>query len=211
MQLLLDHATRRVRTQLFHRRARQKVRFILPFIPRLKKPLNVLDLGAGEGYVGEVIQALWGARVALVDIVPMNQTELPHHVYDGRQLPFADGVFDLTLLYFVLHHADDPETVLREALRVSGDRVLVVESVYEAAWDLRLLSFLDRWANRWRSGGMLKAQEEHIHFRTAAAWRALFEALGVTVIAEQRRGRWIHKQVLFVIAEDVHNIKPLLQ
>jgi len=182
------------------RRARRKVRFIQPFIPRLKKPLNVLDLGAGEGYVGQVLQQVCSARVTLVDVAPMNRTELQHQIYDGRHLPFGDDTFDVSLLYFVLHHAHDPEAVLREARRTAGNRVLVVESVYEASWDLRLLTFLDRFANRWRSGGLMKAQEEHLHFRTAAAWRAFFEGEGVEILAEQRRGRWIHKQALFVLA-----------
>ena len=181
-------------------RARRKLRFIRPYLPRLKKPLDVLDLGAGEGYVGEAMQQALAARVTLADVVPMNRTSLPHVVYDGRRLPFDDKAFDVTVLYFVLHHVEDQRQVLREVLRVSGERVLVVESVYEGTWDRRLLAFLDRLANRLRSGGMMKAQEEHLHFRTRAAWRDFFEEEGAEILAERRRGRWIHKQSLYVLA-----------
>ncbi len=181
-------------------RARRKYRFIRSFLPRRTAPLDVLDLGAGEGYVGEAVARALDARVTLADVLPMNRTALPHVVYDGRTLPFADGSFDVTLLYFVLHHAADPERVLREALRVARRRVIVVESVYTGRWDRRLLTRLDRLANRLRSGGRMRAQEAHLQFRTAAAWRDLFASEGAALLAEGRRGRWIHKQALFVLA-----------
>ena len=184
-------------------RARRKFQFILRYIPRLKKPLELLDLGAGEGYVGLAAEQALDTRVTLADVVPMNRTSLPHFVYDGRQLPFDDDAFDVTVLYFVLHHAGDQEQVFGEALRVSGGRVVVVESVYKRAWDRWLLTVLDKLANRLRSGGLMKAQEEHLHFRTAAAWRVFFEEQGAEVLVEQRRGRWIHKQALFVVASVV--------
>ena len=129
----------------------------------------------------------------------MNRTPLPHHLYDGRRLPFEAGTFDAVVLYFVLHHAEEAPQVLREALRVAPGRVVVVESVYEKAWDLRLLTVLDRLANRLRSGGKMRGQEEHLHFRTRAAWRNLFAEAGAEILAEQRRGRLVHRQALFVL------------
>ncbi|HMB93996.1 MAG TPA: methyltransferase domain-containing protein [Rhodothermales bacterium] len=186
-------------------RARRKIRFVEPFIPRLKKPLEVLDLGAGEGYVGQVLTDEKGARVTLADVVPMNQTRLPHVLYDGSTLPFADNAFDVTVLYFVLHHAEHQEEVLLEALRVSRSRVLIVESVYKTTRGLQLLTFLDKLANRIRSSGHMKGQEGHLHFRTVEAWRSLFAKYDVPLITQRRRGRWIHKQALFVVTRSRDN------
>lgn len=183
-------------------RARRKVCFIEPFLPRLTRPLHILDLGAGEGYVGQVLADEQGATVTLADVLPMNRTPLPHIQYDGKRLPFEDNAFDVTLLYFVLHHAEEQELVLREALRVTSSRVLIVESVYEEAWDLKLLSFLDTIANRLRSGGLMNVQEEHLYFRTVPVWKKLFEQLDVSLLAERQKGRWIHKQAFFVLATD---------
>ena len=180
-------------------RARQKVRFIEPFLPRLKKPLDVLDLGAGEGYVGQVLADKTGAQVTLADVIPMNRTSLPHMLYDGIRLSFPDNAFDVTVLYFVLHHAEHQEPVVREALRVSRSRVVIVESVYHSARDLQVLTFLDKLANRVRSGGRMNAQEAHLHFRTAKEWQALFSQFDVPLLAQQRRGRWPHRQALFVL------------
>lgn len=180
------------------RRAVGKFRWIRSFLP-VERPLRMLDLGAGEGYVGAAAARALGAEVVLADVVDLNRTDLPLVRYDGRYLPFPDDTFDAVILYFVLHHCRDPEAVLREALRVTRGRVLVVESVYGGHWDRRLLTFLDRRANRWRSGGRMNAQEAHLHFRTAAGWRALFEREGAAVLAQERRGRFLHKQALFVL------------
>ena len=190
-------------------RARQKLRAIAGFFPAPPKDgprraraacLRVLDLGAGEGYVGEHVAQELGADVQLADVLDLNRTSLPHVRYDGQTLPFEDDAFDVTLLYFVLHHTQDPERVLAEALRVTRQRVIVAESVYAGVWDRRLLAFLDQWANRLRSSGEMEAQEAHLHFKTHAAWQQVFREAGAEVVKEKRRGRWVHKQALFALA-----------
>ena len=76
-------------------RARQKLRAIRPFFPEGGR-LRVLDLGAGEGYVGEAVARALGADVHLADVLDLNRTSLPHVRYDGHALPFADDAFDVT-------------------------------------------------------------------------------------------------------------------
>ncbi len=188
--------------RLMRRRARRKWRWVAPYLDR---PTTLLDLGAGEGFVGEAAAAD-GAAVTLADVVDFNRTDLPLVRYElapvhvmGHRLPLPDDQFDATLLVFVLHHAEDPAAVLREARRVTHGRVAVVESVAETAWDRWWLPRADRLANRLRSGGAMAEQEEHLRFRSAADWRAWFEAAGFRVVSEERRGRWLHRQHLFVL------------
>ena len=178
-------------------RAQRKFERLHPFFPRQEAPLRVLDLGAGEGYVGAAVQAQLGADVTLADVLPMNRTPLPHVRYDGTTLPLEDNTFDVVMLYFVLHHAADAEQVLREALRVTRGRVLVAESVVEKGKPHRLLTALDAGANRLRSGGAMR--EQKAHFRTAAAWKAMAERLRAEVVDEKRRGRWVHRQAFFAL------------
>jgi SAM-dependent methyltransferase len=161
--------------------------------------MQVLDLGSGEGYVGAQLAEETGAEVSLADVIDLNRTSLPHVVYDGRTLPYDDAAFDVTLLYFVLHHCEDPEQVLREALRVSRGGILIVESTYAHGWQRALLRFLDRGVNRLRSGGAMDAQEEQLHFRRPEEWQSLIRQRGGAVTAEQRFGHWWHRQVLFVV------------
>lgn len=208
--LVLGVATRRraIVDGVMRRRARRKARCLAPWLgadaagtegqPRL------LDLGAAEGYVGRELEGL-GWEVVLADVVDMNRTALPHAVYDGRRLPFEANAFDVTVLYFVLHHAVHPEAVIREALRVTRGRVLVVESVYDRSWQRRLLHVLDPLANRLRGGEQMRVQEAHLAFRTAEGWRHAFEEAGGRVVAEERFGSALHRQVL-VVAERLDSV-----
>ena len=180
-------------------RARLKVQDIEELIAPKYRTGRVLDLGAGEGYVGQEIKRKWNADVSLADVVNMNRTDLPHTLYDGATLPFDDDQFDTTILYFVLHHAEGAERVLDEAMRVTRGQVLIVESVYQTEQDLKILTFLDKLANRIRSGGLMNAQEEFLHFRTVPEWKALFEEKGAVLAGEMGKYSKLHQQHFFVI------------
>ena len=161
--------------------------------------LQVLDLGAGEGYVARALQRRTGAAVTLADVVDLNRTDLPHLCYDGRSLPLDDDAVDITILYFVLHHAAAPEAVLREALRVSRSCVVVAESIVTGRGQHLLLRTLDRLANRLRSGGVLRAQEAHLTFRSAEAWADLARRTGATVRHAEVRRHPVHPQGFYVL------------
>ena len=130
-----------------------------------------------------------GARVLLADVVTMNRTELPHVLLKQGLLPWsAMGNFDVVLLYFVLHHADDADKLIREAMRVCGKRVIVVESVYRTSIQLKFLTVLDKLANRLRSRGRMNPQEAALRFRTYLEWSTLFQKCGARSIAEFKTG-----------------------
>ena len=187
--------------QLMRFRANQKAGRILHFLPRQDegRPIRVLDLGAAEGYVGEAIHRRTGAEVTLADVEDMNRTKLPHVRYDGRRLPFADGSYDAVVLYFVLHHCEDPELVFNEALRVSSGRVVVVESIYRTEHERKRLVTLDTLANRIRSLGVMRGQEPVLRFRKAAEWKQMGLASGAGWVAEGEWGHALHRQYLFVL------------
>ena len=189
---------------LMRHRAASKWRWIKQYIQPIEASHAILDLGAGEGYVGERVAEEGSAFVQLADVLDLNQTTLPHIRYDGRRLPFSNASFDTTLLLFVLHHTADAEVVLAEAKRVTREQLIVMESVYVGEFQHRLLRGLDRLANHLRSAGKMRAQDEHLHFRTTEMWRALFAAHGLAIEAEVHRGRWVHRRVLF-------KLNPLLQ
>lgn len=88
---------------------------------------RILDIGAGKGWLAEEMVRQFDARVTLVDIAKYNQSGLPLTVCDSRALAFANRSFDYALLSFVLHHSQNPDTILREALRVAY-QVIVIEN-----------------------------------------------------------------------------------
>jgi ubiquinone/menaquinone biosynthesis C-methylase UbiE len=180
---------------VMQQRAARKAQRLRPAVAALlgkdQRP-RILDLGAGEGYVGVELAQAFHAEVALADVVDMNRTDLPHVVYDGETLPWPDDAFDVTVLYFVLHHCAHPERVVQEARRVSRQGVIIVESTVSGRWQHRVLRIIDQAANRLRSGRKMAAQEKDLRFRTPEAWRHLLQAQGATIIREERTQSVIH-------------------
>ena len=180
---------------VLRRRAEGKRRHLAPALPPDLAGLRVLDLGAGEGFVGEAL-ARRGAVVTLADVGPAPGSALPYvRVPEDGPLPFAGGAFDAVVLVYVLHHARDPERLLAEAHRVSADRVVVLESVFRTEAERRWLRRLDVLANRLRGAGPMRAQEAHLAFRPAEAWRTSLERHGRTVTL-RAFGRPPHRQAL---------------
>ena len=94
---------------------------------------NSLDLGTGTGLIAiELVQRVNEARVTAVDL-SINMLELARanaaaasvtsqirldHV-DAKQLPFNDGEFACVMSNSIVHHIPEPESVVREAVRVT--------------------------------------------------------------------------------------------
>ncbi len=184
-------------------RARGKVRLLEGALQKAGFSLagaSVLDVGAGEGYVGLRITRVWNANVHLIDVRSVNRTGLPFTVYeDGQPLPFPDGSFDLATSVYTLHHCRNGAAVAGELLRVSRGPVAVLESVYRREMGRRILSGLDRLVNRFRPGPGLGGEEAGLQFRTSAEWRNVFEGLGAAVLFQTERFRFPHRSAVFVV------------
>lgn len=122
-------------------------RRVLPEIERQKDgPLDVLDLGAGVGWLSYRL-ALRGHRPAAVDLLtdPLDGLGASRHYRDAIPitfptfqaefdwLPFADEQFDLAIFNSSFHYATDYRTTLQEArrcLRWGGQVVIMDTPVY---------------------------------------------------------------------------------
>ena len=112
----------------------------------------LLDVGTGTGRMAELF-APHAASVVAFDKSPemlrlarARLQNLPAGKVDLQQgdftaLPFAPGAFDTLLFHQVLHYAQEPETVLAEAARVTrpGGRIAVVDFAAHSHEDLRSL------------------------------------------------------------------------
>ena len=123
----------------------------------------------------------------------------PRLRYDGLDLPLRNRSVDTVLVSLALHHAEDPNRVISEALRVARERVVVTESTYQWDWEHRLLEIADHVANRTRGITRRKSGAETLHFRTVPDWQMSFRDEGAIVLRSERLNIIGHRHHLFVI------------
>ena len=110
---------------------------------------SVLDVGCGDGEIAHHISA---ARPDLtftgVDVLLREETKIPVTAFDGRQLPYSNGEFDVVTFVDVLHHCDHPLELLREAHRVARRWIVIKDHTVKgfAAWST--LQLMDWVGNR---------------------------------------------------------------
>jgi SAM-dependent methyltransferase len=97
---------------------------------------SVLDAGTGTGIFAAAFASL-GLRVAGLDVneelLAQARAAAPGVEFRAgvvENLPYEEQSFDLVFLGHVLHEADDPLAALREARRVAGARVAILEWPY---------------------------------------------------------------------------------
>ena len=98
------------------------------FRPHIEGVDSVLDIGTGTSVPIHMFAEIFPkVRYSTVDVVDnRKRKKLPFVIYDGKNLPFGNSEFEVSLLNETLHHCEDPESVLIEARRVAKS-VYVIE------------------------------------------------------------------------------------
>jgi SAM-dependent methyltransferase len=110
---------------------------------------RVLDVGTGDGRIAAAIASRRpDLRVEGIDVLVREDSAIPVRPFDGRVIPMADGSVEVVTFFDVLHHAHDPEELLREAVRVAADAVIIKDHVSDSRLASALLRFMDDVGNR---------------------------------------------------------------
>lgn len=177
----LDSIVRHSAAPSLAQRAQQFSDFFEPFLPRESQ---VLDIGGGWGFYAEPL-AKKDHFVTVLDVVRPAYQKAPVVVYDPAEpFPFPDKSFDASMLITVLHHIPDPEAVLREAVRVTRSRVIVIEDLYRHAWGRQWTILRDRIYNFEFFG-------HPCQFHTAGEWQEIFQKTGLQVREFSERYTWL--------------------
>ena len=90
---------------------------------------NVLDVGAGTGELTRVLREESPGEVVALDAdrTLLEHVSGPRVLGGATQLPFRDGAFDLVVCQALLVNLPDPLAAVQEFVRVSSDRVAVIE------------------------------------------------------------------------------------
>ena len=110
------------------------------FRPHIEDIDSVLDIGTGTSIPIHIFAEIFPkVRYNTVDIVDIRKrNKLPFLIYDGKNLPFGNLEFDVSILNETLHHCEDPESVLIEARRVAKS-IYVIEHFPNPNTDIKKL------------------------------------------------------------------------
>ena len=167
--------------------------------PYLKTGEYVLDIGAGGGWPGELMAKEKGVKMQLLDVEDFNRSKLPLMLYDGEHIPFKNNFFDTSLLLFVLHHCKDPLLVLKEAIRVSRNRIIIHEDTYTSSFGRILASMNDFISNFPFLLTNPSKMNMPYNYRTVAGWERVFQDLGLHVVSKRVTTHFMTKHILFVL------------
>jgi SAM-dependent methyltransferase len=106
------------------RKLRKKLESLSVSIP---KGGLALDLGSGTGNIANHLRRL-GWKVVAADVSKEMLKKNPADsaiACDAHFLPLREGKFAIVATYSFFHHVDSPDTVLREILRVAGQKCVL--------------------------------------------------------------------------------------
>jgi 2-polyprenyl-3-methyl-5-hydroxy-6-metoxy-1,4-benzoquinol methylase len=108
---------------VFNRRVAVLTRHLGQMIPA---SASVLDVGCGDGSIAKLVL---GERPDIsihgIDVLVRGILQIPVVQYDGKRIPHPDKSFDTVTFIDVLHHADDPLALLKDARRVARKCIII--------------------------------------------------------------------------------------
>lgn len=143
---------------------------------------EVLDVGCGNGYIAHHLSAMLGTSVTGIDVADSTDAPIDYRQYNGREFPAPDSSFDAVVLAYVLHHAQDVDSMLEEMKRVlrPGGVAIIYEDIPATAWD-RFICWTHDLKWRKRTGACT--------LRSELAWLNVFESAGFQIIRERQLSR----------------------
>ena len=149
----------------------------------IKKGSKILDVGCGSGIVAKKFESFFGVDVLGVDIKDQRANNIPFQIIDGYSLPFLDNSFDVVLMSFVLHHSNDPIILLKEAKRVSRNKIIIYEDLPECLSARLFCKIHNITFNQFFQGrGLFKKA----NFKKQAEWEEIFKNLGLRTIFKKK-------------------------
>lgn len=171
-----------------HRNQRRLLQ-IIGLLPNAARPTSYVDIGCGNGSITTRLARHWklspeNAVGLEVCVRPDKDNGIDYRAYDGKTLPLKSRGYDLPTLLMVLHHAENPQGLLKEANRVlkPGGR-LIIRECDAGTPPLRLFNkILDQLY--YQVFEPLPDVPMPGNYRGAAEWRKLFMQAGFVVERE---------------------------
>ena len=153
---------------------------------------RILDVGCGDGGLLKELLNL-DKRLIVEGIEKYKQTPtlIDIKYYDGISMPYGKE-WDYVLLCDVLHHTEDPISLLKECKRVSKKGIIIKDVKYDSKSKIkriigkRVLRFWDNFAND------KTVFPQVYNYHCFKDWKKIFESLGlkIEIIDEDTKYAW---------------------
>jgi SAM-dependent methyltransferase len=141
----------------------------------MPKNASVLDVGCGDGRLAALLcEKRPDLVVEGIEVLKRDKAWIPVQPFDGRTIPCKSASFDIVMFIDVLHHTDDPVSLLREAARVARKSIIIKDHLADGFLAESTLRFMDRIGNA-RYGVALPG-----NYWRLTQWEKAFEALALT-------------------------------
>ncbi len=159
----------------------------------IERGSKILDLGCGSGIIAKSFQDFFQAEILGVDIRDNRIYPIPFKIIDGKSLPFSENSFDVVLINYVLHHSGDPISLLKEAKRVSRNKIIIYEDLPEG-----FLSKLRCKIHGASFNSFFKIKNQ-ASFKTERQWEEVFRNIGLKIIFKKEANSFLIKKGLFIL------------
>ncbi|MBN2653639.1 MAG: glycosyltransferase [Nitrospirae bacterium] len=157
----------------YYAQPRHEVAALVPKSARV-----ILDVGCGEGVLGELLLKQGVTKVVGIEINPDACEKAKNRLSDvicgdieSINLPFADGYFDCIIMADVLEHCKEPLKVLKKFSRYLNDCGRIVASIPNVRfWAIVMMLAAGRW--QYEDSGIL--DRTHLRFFTKKEIEILF-------------------------------------
>ncbi len=177
----------------------------------IKKGSKILDWGCGTAIVGKTFQDFFQAELFGVDVQDVRMVKIPFKITDGKRLSFPENSFDVVLINYVLHHSEDPISVLKEAKRVARDKIVIYEDLPEDILSklickIHRFTFANFFQNPNKTSFKTELPKEakvkmrtKFSFASEREWEKIFQELGLNIVFKKRVNNFPAKKELFVL------------
>jgi SAM-dependent methyltransferase len=141
-------------------------------------PFNskVLDVGCGDGQLARLIaDKRPDISIRGIDVRQRSDAAMLVETFDGKSIPYGESSFDIVMFVDVLHHAEEPMTLLGEAIRVARQAIVIKDHLLEGTLAYSTLRFMD-WVGNARYGVALP-----YNYWMLSKWRRVFDKLGLNI------------------------------
>lgn len=137
---------------------------------------EILDIGAGDGKIDSILIEKNNVHITGIDVLVRDKTFIPVTEYDGRTIPYHTNEVNTTMMIDVLHHADDPEKLFSEVVRVTDEYIILKDHTLHGWWSLIKLKMMDYVGNKQYNVSL------PYNYLTEEQWNKMFEDNNLEIV-----------------------------